>query len=316
MNRMKQVPLLIVTHNPAQNLEHHLDMLYKQFSQIILVDNGSSLETRNCIAEQVRHRGSALETILNDENLGVATALNQGFSLAIEQGSDFLITQDQDSIPEPGMKDALVNGLENHPNRENLAILAPVVFEEVTNQATRYLRQKHKFLIERLYCDQQFLRNVTFVITSGSLYNLNLYRVLGPFLDNFFIDAVDTEYCLRAIRSGYEVSVVCGTRLRHTLGNRQRKSILGQIHYPTFHSPTRWYYISRNRVSMLRRYAWRFPHWFFFEMAVTLTGLTRMLLFEDQRLKKIKAFLLGTRDGLTGKMGRISIETQKLLKSS
>lgn len=313
---MKKTPVLIITYNPAENLDRHLDTLYEQFNEIVLVDNGSSLETRNCIVEQARRRGPALKAILNDDNLGVATALNQGFSLAVELGYDRVITLDQDSVPEPGMKDALVNGFQNHSNREKLAVLAPVIFEEVTDQSARYLRQKNKFVFERLYCDQQFLRNVTFVITSGSLYNLNLYRVLGPFRDDFFIDAVDTEYCLRAIRSGYEVSVACGARLAHTLGNRQRKSILGQIHYPTFHSPTRWYYISRNRVSMLRMYAWRFPHWFFFEMAVTLTGFTRMLLFEDRRLNKIKAFLLGTRDGLRKKMGKISRETQKILESS
>ena len=313
---MKSISALIITYNPAQPFNHHLDRLYRQFDQIILVDNGSGVETRKCIAEQALRKGPTLKTILNDDNLGIAAALNQGFSLAIELGYDLIITLDQDSVPEPGMKDALLRGFQNHPNREKLAILAPVIFEEVTNQSTKYLRQKHKFLFERLYCDQQFLRNVTFVITSGSLYNLNLYRDLGPFRDDFFIDAVDTEYCLRAIRSGYEVSVACDARLMHTLGNRQRKTILNRVHFPTFHSPVRWYYISRNRVSMLRMYAWRFPHWFFFEIAVTLTGLTRMLLFEDRRLEKIKAMLLGTWGGLRREMGRISAQTQKRLEGT
>jgi rhamnosyltransferase len=312
---MKPPPALIVTYNPAQSLGQHLDILSREFDEIILVDNGSGPETRASLAEQVRQKGTVLKVIFNDQNLGVAAALNQGFSLALKLGYDQVITLDQDSVPEPGMKQALVDGLQAHPNRENLAVLAPVIFEELPSYPARYLRAKNRWLFERVDCSEQFLRNVTFVITSGSLYSLNHYRDIGPFREDFFIDAVDTEYCLRAIHLGYEVSVACEARLIHVLGSRQKKSLLGREQYPTFHSPTRWYYISRNRIFMLRTYALWFPHWFFFEMAVTLTWLGRMILFEDQRLVKLKAFLLGIRDGIRKKSGKISPEVQRSLQS-
>jgi rhamnosyltransferase len=311
---MKQPPALIVTYNPAQDLGQHLNTLYTEFDEIIIVDNGSSAEARDILAKQVQQRGPSLKVIFNDQNLGIATALNQGFSLAMQFGHDQIITLDQDSVPEPGMKQALLDGFQAHPNREKLAVLAPVILEQLLGRHPRYVRAKNRYLFERVSCGEQFLRNVTFVITSGSLYNLFLYQHIGLFRDDFFIDAVDTEYCLRAAQLGYEVSVVCGARLNHALGSRQKKSVLGSEQSPTFHSPIRWYYISRNRIFMLRLYALRFPHWFFFEMAVTLTWLGRMILFEDQRLVKLKAFLLGVRDGIRKKSGKISPQTQKSLQ--
>lgn len=311
---MKQPPALIVTYNPAQSLGQHLDILSTEFDEIIIVDNGSGPETRDFLAEQARQRETALKVIFNDQNLGVAAALNQGFSLALKLGYDQIITLDQDSVPEPGMKQALVDGFQAHPNRERLAVLAPVILEELLGRAPRYVRARNRLFFERVSCSQGYLRNVTFVITSGSLYNLNLYRTIGPFREEFFIDAVDTEYCLRAAKLGYEVSVACSALLNHALGSRQKKMILGREQHPTFHSPTRWYYISRNRIFMLRAYALRFPHWFFFETAVTLSWLGRMILFEDQRRRKLKAFWLGIRDGLRKKSGEISPETQNSIQ--
>jgi rhamnosyltransferase len=313
---MRQLPALMVTYNPAPGLEQHLNDLYKEFDEIIIVDNGSHAEVRDILAKHVQQRGDALKVIFNDQNLGVAAALNQGFSLAMELGYDKILTLDQDSLPEPGMKQALLIGFYNHPNREKLAVLAPVIFEKLTNHLATYLRARNKWFFEHVHCRPGYLRNLTFVITSGSLYNLKIYRTIGPFREEFFIDAVDTEYCLRANQLGYEVSVVCSARLNHALGSRQKKLILGRKKYPTFHSPLRWYYISRNRVFMLGNYALRFPHWFFFEMSITLTWLGRMILFEDQRTLKSKAFFLGIWDGIRKKSGKISPTTQASLQGS
>jgi rhamnosyltransferase len=311
---MKQLPALLVTYNPAPGLEQHLNDLYREFDEIIIVDNGSTMEARDILAKQVQQRGNALKVIFNDQNLGMAAALNQGFSLAIELGYDQILTLDQDSMPEPGMKQSLLVGFHNHPNQKRLAVLAPVIFEKLTNHSATYLRSRNKLFFEHVHCRPGYLRNLTFAITSGSLYSLNLYRTIGPFREEFFIDAVDTEYCLRANQLGYEVSVVCSARLNHAMGSRQKKSILGRKNYPTFHSPIRWYYMSRNRIFMLGNYAVRFPHWFFFEMSITLTWLGRMIFFEDQRLNKLKAFFLGTADGLRKKSGKISPQTQKSIQ--
>jgi rhamnosyltransferase len=81
---------------------------------------------------------------------------------------------------------------------------------------------------------------------------------------------------------------------------------MGRAEYPRFHSSLRWYYLSRNRIPMLKMYAVRFPYWFIYEVFNFVYGFLRMLLLEDQRREKVAAFFRGTWDGLRGRLGAVS----------
>lgn len=305
---------LVITCNPSAEFIHHLDYLYDEFGKIIIVDNGSSQDFQFLLQEHEKKHDGKLALALNNKNLGIATALNQGFQWAIEHGYEYVITLDQDSTPAPGMINSLVQGLEEHPNRENVAVLAPMIVEELLPRLSQYMLRRNKFVYEHASPETGLLRNVTISITSGSLYNLEIWKKLGPFRDDFFIDYVDTEYNLRAIQHGYEISVQCEARLIHNLGKRQEKKLLGKTLYPTFHSPVRWYYISRNRIAMLKMYALKQPHWFFYEMITTIRTFIRAFTLENQRIEKFKAFLYGTYAGLRGKMGDIPPEVKNILE--
>lgn len=300
---MKKPPGLIITFNPQPDFFSALAFFYTQLDQLILVDNGSNPEARRQMEQEAQRRKSSLVVLFNETNLGIATALNQGFKWAIEKGFDCLLTFDQDSYPATGMVPIMLEVYSTHSKDGRLAVVAPVVMDPLVNIQARFLRPKNRLLYERVSCDGHVLENVTYVITSGSLYNLAAYQQIGPFRDDFFIDYVDTEYCLRAKQCGYRIEVACNARLNHRQGERQKRSVWGQDHYPTFHSPLRWYFKSRNRIPMLRKYALRFPHWFLYEVVATFYGFLKMLLFEPQKLAKLRAFFLGTLDGIRGRMG-------------
>lgn len=320
MNKMEITPskriALVITYNPADNFAQHLENLFTEFDEIIIVDNRSMPETQAMLQAEEARFGGALKLLLNPKNLGIATALNQGIALAIAEGRKFIVVLDQDSIPVPGMANALWNGFLNHPNRAQLAILAPDIQEDALRKPYKYLRAKNKFVFLQEPCAGQYIRNVTYVITSGSFLNLDVFKKLGPFREDFFIDYVDIEYCLRALQRGYEVSVLRDARLKHNLGKRQQKYFLGRSFTPTFHAPFRWYYIIRNRIATLRLYALRFPHFFFHEIQVTTTSILRVLLLENRRVEKLKAILLGSMDGVLGRMGESSPRVKKILKYS
>ena len=310
---MKKPPAIIITYNPTEDLEDHLDALYQHFDQIILVDNASESATRRSITRQAQLRKAQLKVILNDKNCGVATALNQGFALAIQLGHDHIVALDQDSLPAPDMIEEMLNVYETYPGQGNLAIIAPRVEDLSAGIVTQYLRPRGRFFFERKGCTEPVLENVSIVITSGSLHNLKTYQKIGPFRDDFFIDYVDTEYCLRAKQQGYDIIVACKARLFHRLGNQQKKQIGLLEVRPTFHSATRWYYISRNRIPMLRAYSFHFPHWLLYEFVIDSYGLFRMLLIEDHKLEKVIAVILGCIDGLSGQLGEIPVARKALL---
>jgi rhamnosyltransferase len=303
----------VVTYRPPQDFEQHLEQLYSEFDKIILIDNGSPSETQEMLRDEVRRRDGNLILILNPKNLGIATALNQGFDWASRHKYDFVISLDQDSLPAPGITKALLQAYDAHLHRDKIAIVAPMVEDPNAGIIARYLRPRHFLLFERKGCSGHALEDVSIVITSGSMYNLKIYQQLGPFRDDFFIDYVDTEYCLRAKKQGFNIIVACNAHLHHRLGNQQRFRVGPLELRPTFHSVIRWYYISRNRIPMIRQYGIRFPHWLLYELIINSYGFLRMLCLEDHKLGKILAVLLGSLDGLAGRSGEIPDYRQNFL---
>ncbi len=61
--------------------------------------------------------------------------------------------------------------------------------------------------------------------------------------------------------------------------------------------------MARNRITMWRRYAVRHPHWALFDSVFAGYNYIRVLVFEKNRPKKLRAVLLGTWDGLCGRSG-------------
>ena len=303
---MEIPPGLIVTLNPPSNFFSCLDSFYTQLDQLVIVDNGSNTDTCHLLEQEAKRRGSSLSVIFNETNLGIATALNQGFGWAIEKGCGHIIAFDQDSQPFPGMISTMLELSSLRAENNHVAVVAPVVVDSQVSVQARYLRPRFKFLFERVSCQGDMLVDVTYVITSGALYNLVVYQKVGPFRNDFFIDYVDTEYCLRARENGYTIVVACKAHLNHRQGDRQKRLLLGSEHYPTFHSPRRWYFISRNRIPMIRLYALRFPHWFLYELVASLYIFMKMLLFEPQKMDKLRAVFHGTLDGLRGRMGNVA----------
>ena len=302
---LQRPPALIVTYNPPAGFEDHLEKLFAEFQQIVLVDNGSSPEFQQVLKMQASRWGTALVLLINPQNLGVAAALNQGFDWAIRHGYEYIVGLDQDSLPVPGMVEEIQSVYKTFTRQDEIAIVAPMVTDPGAGIIARYLRPKYHLFFERKGCTDRILEDISIVITSGSMYNLKTYERVGPFRNDFFIDYVDTEYCLRIKKQGFDIIVACNARLQHRLGNQQRFRVGPLEIRPTFHSIIRWYYISRNRIPMIREYGIRFPHWLLYELVINSYGFLRMLCFEDHKLGKILAVILGGLDGLAGRSGEI-----------
>lgn len=80
------------------------------------------------------------------------------------------------------------------------------------------------------------------IVTSGSLLPLTAYERVGPFREDFFIDAIDYVFCMRARAKGFRVVKVCRLGMTHCLGHMTKHRVLG-IRVETYnYSPVRRYY--------------------------------------------------------------------------
>jgi rhamnosyltransferase len=303
---------IVITHNPDEKFLTLLYELERQVAHIIVVDNASSMDRFEYL-EKAR-QFPCLTLIENTDNEGVAAGLNQGFDKAIQLDFEWVITFDQDSKPEEDMVEKLWRLLESQTESSEIAIIAPKIIDHELAHSSRFLSRRSQFLFELLECNESWLENVTTVITTGALVRITAFKELGGFREDFFIDYVDTDFCLRLQRHGYKIVVACDAGLLHTFGHRKKMQRVSFTFYPTFHPPERWYTMSRNRIQMIKSYGLRIPHWLLYEVVATSYILIRMLLTENERLEKLSAFIRGTWDGLRGRMGKPSFTSEDTRK--
>jgi rhamnosyltransferase len=290
-----QICAVVVTHNPDDKLIRLLSRLMDQVAKTVLVDNRT-----NAPSQAILHQASRLPKVTlieNPTNRGVATALNQGLAEASQSGFAWAITFDQDSEPDSGMVKQICAALHSAREIDKIAIIGPQVIDANLRRKSRFLRRNTPFLFQRTRCQEDFLTDVTAIITSGAMIRIDGFR------DEFFMDYVDTDFCLRTLLRGYRILVACKALLFHTFGSRKQVVWGPFTFFPSFHPPERWYTISRNRVQMIKNYAFRFPHWFAYDLTATGFILLRMLLVEDKKGAKILNFLRGTWDGVCGRLG-------------
>lgn len=299
---------VVVMYCPGDDALENIVAMTRECGPVLIVDNGSSPSATAAAAALPR-----VELIALGENRGIAAALNHGIRRARDIGAEWIVTFDQDSRPEPGFLVAL---LATRDRLLEAAVIGPRIEEIAIGGDYRWLRSHRRWrgFFKRVRCDDRDLSDVTMVVTSGALVSLTAWDQLGGFDESLFIDFVDTDFCLRARAAGYRIAVSAGARLRHQLGRRERREVLGMAFHPTHHSPLRHYYIARNRVHMLRRHARRETHWLCFELAVVILWLFRVVTFEQERWVKLKAMLLGTWDGLLGRSGRCPLRRKAALE--
>lgn len=298
-SRAPSVCAIVATYHPDAEVVENLRALVRECGRAVVVDNGSPADTQTAMAAV-----PGVVLLPQGRNLGLAAALNLGVSQAAELGCAWVVTFDQDSRPAPGMVQAL---WATHLATPRAALIGPRLNEKggVDADGYRWLRRHERWpvLFRLVRCPREGLRDVTILVTSGSMLEVGTWRQLGGFDAGLFIDYIDIDYCLKVIRAGRSVAVAHAAVLHHQLGARRRRVFLGRDFRPMHHAPFRHYYMARNRLVVWRRHALAVPHWAAFDLCFALYNFARVLLFERERWAKCQAIARGTWHGLLGKSG-------------
>jgi rhamnosyltransferase len=144
----------------------------------------------------------------------------------------------------------------------------------------------------------------TDVITSGMLIRRTALERVGRFREDFFVDFVDIDFCLRLRRAGLRIVQDQRLKLPHSLGDR-RPHRLGPLRVQVVHYPAwRLYWIARGAAALLRENLRRDPLWSAKAVLFLASWTWRTAAFEDTRANHSAALLRGMRDGL---LGRVSL---------
>jgi rhamnosyltransferase len=229
-------------------------------------------------------------------NSGIAHAQNVGVAAALSAGATVVVFFDQDSRIGPGFLGCLVGNITvGIPE-----IVSPLCVDDVTGARLPSLRlSRYGLSIPVHQAGSSSRYPVDIVISSGTVATREVFELAGGFDEDFFIDFVDAEWCLRCRARQIPIYAVPSAVMRHSIGTRSFR--FGPLTI-LVHGPARCYYQIRNSFLLLRKR--HVPLIFSFKQIASVL-LSRMVLLsqvEDQRAY-IKAYLSALRDGLKGVTG-------------
>lgn len=289
---------VIVTYHPDENLQLRINRIAKQVSKVIIVDNNSSDNCLVALKQMSNTLGAKL--ILNTQNLGIATALNQGFSYAIQSQVpyEWVLTLDQDTLVSNDIIKNLVQSYNECPIKNQVAIVG-ANYREWTTGKLLYTNKSNK----DLWCEVEILP------TSGCLTSISSYLQAGKFRDSFFIDYVDDEFCMRLRSHGFKIIISPTVSMTHPLGyykhSRFYKIVSGKELVSNY-TPIRHYYWTRNGVLLAGENLFKDVRWSVRTLYyILLKRLMITVLFEDNKISKLWHIFLGLIHAVSGRTGML-----------
>lgn len=149
--------------------------------------------------------------ITSGKNLGLGCGLSMICATAYYNSYKFLLFLDQDTI----FTDKTLNFVSNYLKKLSLidqSKYAALVFNGKNNQ-------------------NNAINTVLLAISSGSLFSLKALKNIGWHNENYFVDCVDYEFCLRAKYHGYEIGSISNTPDFDHISEQpdQQRSFFGKV---------------------------------------------------------------------------------------
>lgn len=277
---MKICACIILYEPDKERLKSNIAAIEKQVDEIFLIDNGSSNVKE---IEMLNLEYNNVSTIFNKENYGIAYALNQACRKAKSNGYDWILTLDQDSVCPENM----VQNTKKYLDIEHIGIVAPRVFYEGWHNKDSY---------------SSSIEEVNACMTSASLTNISAWEKVGGFCEEYFIDYVDNEFCMKLRIHGFKILRNNKCIFHHQLGVSKQKKILGYHYNYSIHSPQRVYYMTRNNLMFIKQYSMYISC--FKEYLKLIYVILSNIVFSDEKFKTLKYILLGINDYKKKKLGK------------
>lgn len=283
---------IIVSFHCDKNIINCINSIERQVDSIVVVDNGSSSSSLE-ILEEIKNIG--INIIYNQDNMGIAYALNQGVTYAKEKNYKWVLTLDQDSIADESMVSNMLSVYSSLKDsyQKRVVSIVPTHVEQSSYNDGKLVNSTNNY--EEVLTD----------ITSGNLVKLEVFDDVGYFNEKMFIDLVDHEFCLRVCSKGYVIIRVKDSVLLHNLGNTNMRKLFSKTIYSTNHSPVRRYYITRNRNYIWNIYKDFYPEWVKSDKKSALKDFFIILLYEKYKVEKVRMILKGYFDYKFNRYGKI-----------
>jgi GT2 family glycosyltransferase len=162
--------------------------------------------------------------LVNAENFGFAGGDNVGIKYALENGADYVLLLNNDTVIQPGFLKILVEAGEKD---EKIGILGPMIYKLSTNEP-HFAGGK----INWLYTGARHVPGAEDYITGACfLIKRKVIEKIGLMPEEYFLYFEDAEWCLKARRAGFSCKVVKEARIDHAVSKNTREYSFSYIYY-------------------------------------------------------------------------------------
>jgi rhamnosyltransferase len=286
MTNIEKICSIIPTYRPDLDFPSRLELVARQVECVIVVDDSGCPEVSSKIDSFVS-RYSNLVVLHNESNRGLAASLNRGMAEAKRLGYEWILTLDDDTVVMPDLCIQLYENWSIISKSIPLGILA-LSWRNSSGLGTG---------------GRAAYRDKRMVITSGSFMSMDTYKTVGSFREEFIIDAVDADYCLRVRASGLRVIEASRHGFDQRLGN-SRLVQFGPFRLALQeHTPLRTYYRVRNSTKLAMESWRREPAYAAGCLYWDLEQVFAVLLFYKQKVAHLAAMAVGLKHAWKGLLG-------------
>jgi GT2 family glycosyltransferase len=279
-----KVGVVTVTYNSATVLEEFLDSLASQtHSPLVLyaVDNASGDAT---VAKLRQHSGISIVVIPNEQNLGVAEANNEGIRAALEDGCEYVLLLNNDTVFPGDMIAELLAGLDAHQCEMTTARMYYHDHPDRIWCAGGRISPWRGYDVVHDGADQadhgQFdvPRAVEYTPTCCLMARRSVFEKVGLMDGRYFVYVDDVDFLYRCRKRGLSLWYIPSARLWHKVS-----SLTTSVSNFTLR------YCTRNRVYFVRKHL-PYPLALGLYLAVQVRSLLNLVLLHNSWAKFLVRF--------------------------
>lgn len=221
------------------------DIDYKNY-EIIVVDNDSEKDYDLLSA---KYSDSNVTVLSSESNLGFSGGNNIGISYARNQGADYILLLNNDTLVENDFLTDMVSTAQQFNNR---CVITSKIMYAYDKERIWYAGGKFDFKTSRtsVYGINEIdsekynhARKVSFASGCCLLIPVNILDDIGLMDEDYFLYCEDTDYCLRILKAGFEIMYEPKSKIYHKV-NASTNKIAG----------IQTYYLVRNKLFIVKKY--------------------------------------------------------------
>lgn len=241
-----RIHVVIPSWNLKDDLIECIDSLshssFPEPVRVVVVDDGSTDGTSDFLADRL---GDAIHLIRLDTNQGYAKAANRGIAWAIQNGAEYVLLLNNDTVVEASMLAQLLAALDMNPSA---GLAGPAIY--LHSQPDRLWR-----IGDRQFWKLPLTRQVGIPKTSVTPFPVDYITGCAMFISRRVFEAVglldtgfqmyfeDADFCCRATTAGFTILAVPQAKMLHKVG---RSTLLNESR--------RIYLQNRGRTIFMTRY--------------------------------------------------------------